>query len=198
MALTLKEAFQIKTVAAFEAADGTKFHSLGEAQDFTRRKMVEAGIETAIKANPQFARLDKPLLVDFLLMTGRHMGAVMAEPLAPTDPRYATGGEVKNISINAPGTISRDVAQARAEAMEPRREWPEHPLHTAKAVDVMAQESRAAHKARAAELSASDKPRWSEHAADAKPLTKAMANVDAEMGAQIEDDIANALRLGGH
>lgn len=83
MTLSLKDQFQIKTVAAYAAADGKRFHELGEAQTYTRDKMLDSLIATACKNNPEFARLDKPLLKDFLLLTGTMAGAIMAEPLQP-------------------------------------------------------------------------------------------------------------------
>lgn len=86
---TLKEQFQIKTIAAFQAADGTKFHDLAEAQSFTRNKMIESAIDLAIKQNAQFSRLDRKLLIDFLLLSGEVVGKIMAEPLAPTVPASA-------------------------------------------------------------------------------------------------------------
>lgn len=89
MALTLKDQFQIKAVPAFQAADGTRFHDLPEAQDFTRRKMVEAAIDFAVKGNAQFARLEKSILMEFCLASGRHLGAIMAETLEPVDPEAA-------------------------------------------------------------------------------------------------------------
>ena len=83
---SLKEQFQIKTVAAFQAADGTRFHDLPAAQAFTRNKMLESAIDLAVKQNAQFTRLDRKLLLEFLLLSGEVVGKIMAEPLAPTEP----------------------------------------------------------------------------------------------------------------
>jgi hypothetical protein len=83
MTLALKDAYQIKVVPAFQAADGTRFHDVEEAQKFTRDNMLKATISAAVKQNPQFAKLDPELLREFLLLTGKHVGAVMAEPLLP-------------------------------------------------------------------------------------------------------------------
>jgi len=89
MALTLKDQFQIKTVPAYQAADGKRFHDLTEARVHTRDKMLESMIATAIKDHPEFARLDKPLLKEFLLKTGTVAGKIMAEPLEPSVPPVA-------------------------------------------------------------------------------------------------------------
>jgi len=84
MALTLKEQFQIKTVSAYEAADGVKFHDLVDAQGYTRRQMLTAVLQRATKENPQFARLDVELMIALCLHSGQLIGAVMSEPLSPT------------------------------------------------------------------------------------------------------------------
>lgn len=81
--MTLKEQFQIKTVPAYESADGKKFHDLGEAQSHTREQMLQAAVRAAIKDRAEFSRLDNRLLVDFLLLAGKSVGAIMAEPLMP-------------------------------------------------------------------------------------------------------------------
>lgn len=86
MTLALKDAYQIKLVPAFQAADGTRFHDVDEARKFTRDNMLKATISGAVKHNPQFAKLDPELLREFLLLTGKHVGAVMAEPLDVIDP----------------------------------------------------------------------------------------------------------------
>lgn len=93
MALALKDQFQITIVPAYAAADGKRFHDATEAQAYTRNKMLDSVITAAAKENPAFARLDHDLLRDFLLRTGRTVGAIMAEPLTPHDPtdRYRAG-----------------------------------------------------------------------------------------------------------
>lgn len=78
---TLAEAYQIKLVPAYEAADGTRFHDVTEARDFTRKNMLDFTIRSAVKQNPEFARLDATLLREFLLLTGVHVGNIMNEPL---------------------------------------------------------------------------------------------------------------------
>lgn len=83
---TLKEAYQIATVPAYLTRDGQRFHTAAEAQAHTRARMVDAVINSAIKANPEFAKLDRPLLAEFCLLAGAQMGAVMAEPLTPAVP----------------------------------------------------------------------------------------------------------------
>lgn len=94
MALALKDAYQIKLVPAYEAADGTRFHDVDEARKFTRDNMLKATISGAVKHNPQFAKLDPELLREFLLLTGKHVGAVMAEPLDVFNPSSAAATEV--------------------------------------------------------------------------------------------------------
>lgn len=112
MALTLKEQFQIKTVAAFEAADGTKFHMLTEAQGYTRSKMLSAIYKASCKAIPEVIKIDEKLFIDLCLNAGRQIGAVMAEPLdadsydkeIAEQYRAMTTAEVK-------GTMSKEAAE---------------------------------------------------------------------------------------
>jgi len=113
MALSLKDQFQIKTIPAYAAADGAKFHDLAEAQAHTRKQMIAATIRAACKDNSEFARLDKDLLTDFLLLTGRHVGAVMAEPLAAQPDIYAAAAQdaLRNVtSVTVTGEISSEQA----------------------------------------------------------------------------------------
>ena len=123
---TLKEQFQIKTVAAYQAADGTKFHNLAEAQDFTRIKMVESAIDLAIKQNAQFSRLDRKLLIDFLLLSGDVVGKIMAEPLAPSSaavvltPKEGVSGEELAARLRAAAEANRGAAH-----LEPGQKMPQ-------------------------------------------------------------------------
>lgn len=81
--MNLKEQFQIKTVPAFQAADGQKFHDLSEAQGYTRKQMLAAAHGAACKVDPKFARLDRDLFIDICLHSGKLIGSIMAEPLEP-------------------------------------------------------------------------------------------------------------------
>lgn len=122
MTLALKDAYQIKVVPAFQAADGTRFHDVEEAQKFTRDNMLKATISAAVKQNPQFAKLDAELLREFLLMTGKHVGAVMAEPLTPVSTTPAPAVTVTNTprpgetQDQADARLRRLVERERAEA----------------------------------------------------------------------------------
>jgi hypothetical protein len=95
MALALKEQFQIQIVPAFQAADGKRFHEAEEARSYTRDNMLNAVISAATKERPEFAKLDPTLLREFLLRVGKHVGAVMAEPLTPVDPNSPTVAVIK-------------------------------------------------------------------------------------------------------
>ena len=86
MTLSLKDAYQIKIAPSYTAADGKRFLDLAEAQTHTRDRMLESAIVLATKQNPEFARLDKPLLKEFLLLSGAVVGQIMAEKLEPLAP----------------------------------------------------------------------------------------------------------------
>jgi len=170
MALTLKEQFQIKTVPAYEAADGSKFHDLPDAQDHTRRSMLEAAINAAVKANPQFARLDKPLLTEFLLMTGKHVGAVMAESLAPVE-RMSAGISTNRLttgSFGEPIHPEGDPVKLAEARMMP---------YARKPITPEAQERLDSMERRAKDILGS---------ASANSLKDAMEAVDEDMAAEVE------------
>lgn len=177
MALTLKEAYQIKTVAAYQAADGTKFHDLAEAQAFTRRKMVEAAIDGAVKSNAQFARLDRNLLIDFALLAGRHLGAVMSESLAAAPQVYTAKAE--DVLRQ---THSIEVAPARVGERSGEQVILTNTPRAGEAPGLR-------ERINTTPIPPSDTPKWGEH-----PLRQAMSNVDAQLEADIESEVEAALR----
>lgn len=71
----------IRQVPAFETADGQKVFSAEEARHISRGLLYAAEIESAIKANPQFARLDKELLIAFCRAHGVRIGEMSRDPL---------------------------------------------------------------------------------------------------------------------
>lgn len=73
----------IRTVAAYETVDGQKFHNVVEAQEHTRFFLIDSIIASALKADPQVARLDPDLLRNFCRKYGAHLGNVMGEPFKP-------------------------------------------------------------------------------------------------------------------
>ena len=124
MTLALKDAYQIKLVPAFQAADGTRFHDVEEARKFTRDNMLKATISAAVKQNPQFAKLDPELLREFLLMTGKHVGAVMAEPLDVFNPASAAATEVTVTNTVRAGETEEQAAARLRRLVETSRTAP--------------------------------------------------------------------------
>lgn len=112
---TLKQNYQIQTIPAYKAADGREFLDLDAAQAYTREKMLTATINAAIKDRPDYARLDTGLLLDFLLLTGKHVGLVMAEPLQPTTEAERRPSSLPAHAAAAYGTTS--AAQAKMPAV---------------------------------------------------------------------------------
>jgi hypothetical protein len=114
--MQLKEQFQIKTVPAFQTADGTRFHDIKEAQGHTREQMLQATVRAAIKDRAEFSKLDNRLLVDFLLLTGKHVGAVMAEPLeALLDQEIENRKMMATHVVNVTGKIDPKSAERMAQ-----------------------------------------------------------------------------------
>lgn len=147
MALTLKEQFQIKTVAAFEAADGTKFHMLTEAQSYTRNKMLSAIYKASCKANPEVVKIDEKLFIDLCLVVGRQIGAVMAEPLAADSYDKEIAEKLRNTtSINVTGTMTKEMAEAiaREQRAAETRPFVVAPMPRAVNPDVFSNERRPA------------------------------------------------------
>lgn len=81
--MTDKPSYAVKTVIAFEAHDGQKFHSLGEAQIHTRTELFRHIYRVRCAARPEFARLDQDLLVEFLFASTPILAQAMTEPFNP-------------------------------------------------------------------------------------------------------------------
>lgn len=80
--------FTVQTVLAYATADGERFHSVEDAQLHTRKELYKALHARACRDNPEFARLDKDLLVDLLLHSGSYFAKAITNafeplPLAP-------------------------------------------------------------------------------------------------------------------
>lgn len=73
----------IQTVVSYQTRDGERFNSLPEAQTHARTQWFEAIITTASKENPEFARLDRDLLIKFLFSTGAHLAHAINNGLSP-------------------------------------------------------------------------------------------------------------------
>lgn len=84
----------IQTVFGYQTNDGQKFHDLGEAQKHTRRSLYGIIFDRAVAADLKFARLDKDLLMDFLMTGGTALAKIATDPLAATAPVYANGSKI--------------------------------------------------------------------------------------------------------
>lgn len=152
----------IRTVAAYETVDGQKFHSATEAQEHTRFFLIDSIISSAVKGDPQFARLDPDLLRNFCRKYGAHLGNVMGEPFKPLPMAPATGGVVANVTVT--NTTRPGEEPRHGDRVEVR--GPLAALHRG--------------------VAASGEKRWDTHPLD--PLKGAMAAVEAKEAASLSDD----------
>ena len=132
----------MKLIKAYETPDKQRFFDEEEARKHERRYDYGNHVDLAVKSRPEFARLDRELLLDFLMQHGQTIGKLAESPIKPTHdvtvtvrnpasalekaPRFGhTGGLVGERPAARVGAIpnetiaSRDFADRRAEGMEP-------------------------------------------------------------------------------
>lgn len=181
MALALKDQFQITIVPAYAAADGTKFHDAAEAQAYTRDKMLDSLINTACKERPDYAKLDHTLLREFLLLTGRTVGAIMAEPLTPVQrqpativtntPRAGESPEQSAARVRIPDGDAALVDRLRAAAGANARPTVNVEMPAVKNPDIFQNRS---------------------------PVLQAADAVDDQLSRELDEQVSAAMKLAGH
>lgn len=72
----------MKLIPAFETPDRKRFFDENEARDHERRYDFGNLIDVAVRGNPQFARLDRELLLDFLTKHGSTAGRLADSPIS--------------------------------------------------------------------------------------------------------------------
>jgi hypothetical protein len=73
----------LQTIVAYQAKDGKQFFDLAESQTYARRQMHGGIYNAALKHDPNFAKLDKELVIDMLMLFGKHFAKVAQDPLEP-------------------------------------------------------------------------------------------------------------------
>lgn len=80
---------QIKPTAAFVTTDGKQFFNQEEARQHERTTAFERLYANACRANPQFARLDRALILAFVKVHGVEIGKIAGDPIPVS---FADGG----------------------------------------------------------------------------------------------------------
>lgn len=129
----------MKLIKAYETPDKQRFFDEEEARKHERRYDYGNHVDLAVKSRPEFARLDRELLLDFLMQHGSTIGKLADSPIEPTHdtsvtvrasafekaPRFGhTGGLIGDRPAARVGAVPnetvvrRDFATDRAEGME--------------------------------------------------------------------------------
>lgn len=64
----------MKELIGYETSDHTRFWNIDEARRHERRFDFGNQIDTAVKSDPRFARLDRDLLIDYFMQHGSTVG----------------------------------------------------------------------------------------------------------------------------
>ena len=73
----------MKIIPAFETPDKQRFFDEKEARTHERRYDFGNQIDAAVRSNPQFARLDRALLIDYFMQHGSTIGKLADSPILP-------------------------------------------------------------------------------------------------------------------
>ena len=82
----------MKIIPAFETPDKQRFFDEKEARTHERRYDFGNQIDTAVRSNPQFAKLDRALLIDYFMQHGSTIGKLADSPITPQEIRGIPAG----------------------------------------------------------------------------------------------------------
>lgn len=82
----------MKKIIAYETPDKQRFFDENEARNHERRYDFGNQIDTAVRSNPQFARLDRDLLIDYFMQHGSTIGKLADSPISPEELRSPPAG----------------------------------------------------------------------------------------------------------
>ena len=82
----------MKIIPAFETPDKQRFFDEKEARTHERRYDFGNQIDTAVRSNPQFANLDRALLIDYFMQHGSTIGKLADSPITPQEIRGIPAG----------------------------------------------------------------------------------------------------------
>lgn len=83
----------MKLIKAYETPDKQRFFDEEEARKHERRYDYGNHVDLAVKSRPEFARLDRELLLDFLMQHGSTIGKLADAPILPTHDTSVTAFE---------------------------------------------------------------------------------------------------------
>ena len=82
----------MRKIIAFETPDNQRFFNETAARTHERRYDFGNQIDTAVRSEPQFARLDRGLLIDYFMKHGSTIGKLADSPIAPQELRGIPAG----------------------------------------------------------------------------------------------------------
>lgn len=113
----------MKLIKAYETPDKQRFFDEEEARKHERRYDYGNHVDLAVKSRPEFARLDRELLLDFLMQHGSTIGKLADSPIEPAHdssvpafekaPRFGHTGDRPVARVGAASNetaVSRDFA----------------------------------------------------------------------------------------
>lgn len=106
----------MKIIPAFETPDKQRFFNEDEARQHERRYDFGNQIDTAVRSDPQFARLDRDLLIAYFMKHGKTIGKLAEAAILPERPFGAQDRQDAAERIHG-----ASFAQQRAEGMEPKK-----------------------------------------------------------------------------
>ena len=82
----------MRKIIAYETPDNQRFFNEDEARKHERRYDFGNQIDTAVRSDPQFARLDRGLLIDYFMKHGSTIGKLADSPITPQEIRGIPAG----------------------------------------------------------------------------------------------------------
>lgn len=93
----------MRKIIAFETPDNQRFFNEAEARTHERRYDFGNQIDSAVRSDPQFARLDRGLLIDYFMKHGSTIGKLADSPITPQ--------EIRGIPAGFSGTLADKLAE---------------------------------------------------------------------------------------
>ena len=98
----------MRKIIAFETPDNQRFFNETEARTHERRYDFGNQIDTAVRSEPQFARLDRGLLIDYFMKHGSTIGKLADSPITPQELRGIPAGFEKAPRFGHTGGVVGD------------------------------------------------------------------------------------------
>lgn len=126
----------IKTVLAYETADGQKFHDKADAQTHTRRRLFDGLYLHAAREDVEFAALPREQMVDWLMRFADKVAKVNAltltpEPLPAADPYAGAAKAAGLVTPMRPGASIPNRVEVSTRPAEERRPTAHNPAFSA-------------------------------------------------------------------